>query len=128
MQKQRNDYTPGCVYLIYDSSVKLYKIGLSRNPRTRLRYLKEAYGGQLKILQIAWTFNMMFLEKSLHKQFKSQRVYRGKMDGGTEWFELNWWQIPVAKTSLMGKALGVNLSYIGFGLILLALVSKIIFG
>ncbi|TAG98756.1 MAG: GIY-YIG nuclease family protein [Oscillatoriales cyanobacterium] len=128
MKKQQNHAVPGYVYLIYDPSAQLHKIGLSRSPATRLRYLKQSYGGQLRILQVVWTFNMLFVEQSLHKQFKLARTYRGRMDGGTEWFELNWWQIPVAKTSLMGKALGVNLSYIGFGLILLALVSKIIFG
>jgi hypothetical protein len=64
MQK-RNDNVPGYVYLIYDPAVQLYKIGLSRSPATRLRYLKQSYGSQLKLLQVAWTFNILCVEQSL---------------------------------------------------------------
>ena len=109
--KQQNHAVPGYVYLIYDSAVQLYKIGLSRSPTTRLRYLKQSYGTQLKLLQVAWTFNMLFVEKSLHKQFKLVRTYRGKIDGGTEWFDFNWWVVPFVKVSLLGKCLAVNGCY-----------------
>ena len=112
MNKQQNHAVPGYVYLIYDSAVQLYKIGLSRSPTTRLRYLKQSYGTQLKLLQVAWTFNMLFVEKSLHKQFKLARTYRGKIDGGTEWFAFDWWAVPFVKTSLLGKCLAVNVCYL----------------
>ena len=110
--KQQNHAVPGYVYLIYDSAVQLYKIGLSRSPTTRLRYLKQSYGTQLKILQVAWTFNMLFVEQSLHKQFKLARTYRGKVDGGTEWFDFDWWAVPFVRTSLLGKCLVVNGCYV----------------
>lgn len=75
---------------------------------------------------------MLFVEKSLHRQFKLQNVYRGKIDGGTEWFELNWWQVPVAKTSLTVKAFGVNLGYVVIAILLVALllvlVARIVLG
>lgn len=128
MQKQQNHAVPGFVYLIYDPAAQLYKIGLSRSPATRLRSLKRSYGGQLKVLQIAWTLNMMFVEKSLHEQFKLQRRYRGKIDGGTEWFDLNWWQIPAVKASLALKAFACNGIYFGFVSGLLTLCVKIILG
>ena len=112
--KQQNHAVPGYVYLIYDSTVQLYKIGLSRSPTTRLRYLKQSYGTQLKILQIGWTFNMSFVEQSLHKQFKLKRTYRGKIDGGTEWFAFDWWVVPFVKASLLGKCLAVNSIVLSF--------------
>ena len=111
MQK-RNYNVPGYVYLIYDPSADLYKVGRSGKPATRLRYLKQSYGTQLKILQVAWTFNMSFVEQSLHKQFKLVRTYRGKIDGGTEWFDFNWWVVPFVKASLLGKCLAVNGCYL----------------
>ena len=124
MNKQQNHAVPGYVYLIYDSAVQLYKIGLSRSPTTRLRYLKQSYGTQLKILQVAWTFNMLFVEQSLHKQFKLVRTYRGKIDGGTEWFAFDWWAVPFVRVSLLGKCLAVNGCYV---LGAIAIVSLIIF-
>ena len=121
MQK-RNDNVPGYVYLIYDSAVQLYKIGLSRSPTTRLRYLKQSYGTQLKLLQVAWTFNMLFVEKSLHKQFKLARTYRGKIDGGTEWFAFDWWAVPFVRASLLSKCLAVNGCYVLSAIRLITLI------
>ena len=110
--KAKRHAVPGYVYLIYDPSVDLYKLGLSGKPAIRLRYLKQSYSTQLKLLQVAWTFNMLFVEQSLHKQFKLVRTYRGKIDGGTEWFDFDWWAVPFVKTSLLGKCLAVNVCYL----------------
>ena len=110
--KAKRHAVPGYVYLIYDSAMQLYKIGLSRSPTTRLQYLKKSYGTQLKILQVVWTFNMLFLEKSLHKQFKLVRTYRGNIDGGTEWFAFDWWVVPFVRASLLGKCLAINACYL----------------
>ena len=120
--KQQNHAVPGYVYLIYDSAVQLYKIGLSRSPTTRLRYLKQSYGTQLKLLQVAWTFNMLFVEQSLHKQFKLARTYRGKVDGGTEWFDFDWWAVPFVRTSLLGKCLAINSIVLAFPIALIGLI------
>lgn len=122
--KQQNHALPGYVYLIYGPTVQLYKIGLSRSPATRLRYLKQSYGAQLKLLQVVWTFNMLFVEQSLHQQFKLVRKYRGKVDGGTEWFDFDWWVVPYAKTCLLGKCWAVNSCYV---LGVIAVIGLIIF-
>lgn len=107
-----NHNVPGYVYLIYDPSARLYKIGLSRTPATRLRYLKQSYGSQLKILQACWTVNMLFVEQWLHEQFKLVRVDRGSMDGGTEWFQFDWWVVPYVKMSLISKCWLVIVGYV----------------
>ena len=112
----------GYVYLIYDPSADLYKIGRSGKPATRLQYLKQSYGTQLKILQIGWTFNMSFVEQSLHKQFKLARTYRGKIDGGTEWFAFDWWVVPFVRASLLGKCLAVNSIVLAFPIALIGLI------
>jgi len=121
MQK-RNDHVAGFIYLIYDPAVQLYKIGLSRSPATRLRSLKQSYGTQLKLLQVAWTFNMLFVEQSLHKQFKLVRKYRGKIDGGTEWFDFEWWVVPYAQACLLGKCWAVNFCYMLGAIALIGLI------
>ena len=122
MKNQQNHAVPGYVYLIYDSAVQLYKIGLSRSPATRLQYLKQSYGTQLKLLQVVWTFNMLFVEQSLHKQFKLVRTYRGKIDGGTEWFSFDWWVIPFVRASLLGKCLAVNSIVLTFPIAIVCLL------
>lgn len=121
--KRQSHNVPGYVYLIYDPNAKLYKIGLSRSSATRLRYLKQSYGGQLKLLQIAWTVNMLFVEQSLHRQFKLVRTYRGSMDGGTEWFQFDWWVVPYVKMSLVGKCWVVTA---GYGLVAIGLLSLLL--
>ena len=57
---------------------------------------------------------MSFVEQSLHKQFKLKRTYRGKIDGGTEWFAFDWWVVPFVKASLLGKCLAVNSIVLSF--------------
>jgi alpha-L-fucosidase len=128
VNKQQNHAVPGYVYLIYDPAVQLYKIGLSRSPATRLRYLKQSYGNQLKLLQVAWTFNMLFVEQSLHKQFKLLQKYRGKIDGGTEWFAFDWWVVPYAKACLLGKCWAVNICYVLGAIALIGLIVVVIVG
>ena len=122
MKNQQNHAVPGYVYLIYDPAVQLCKIGLSRSPTTRLQYLKQSYGTQLKLLQVAWTFNMSFVEQSLHKQFKLARTYRGKIDGGTEWFAFDWWVVPFVRASLLGKCLAVNGCYVLGAIVIVNLI------
>lgn len=126
MKNQQNHGVPGYIYLIYDPTVQLYKIGLSRSPVTRLRYLKQSYGSQLKILQLCWTINTLFVERSLHKQFKLTRTYRGKIDGGTEWFEFNWWTVPYVRACLLGKCCAVNSCYALGAIALISLAVAII--
>lgn len=126
MRNQQNHAAPGYVYLIYDPAAQLYKIGLSRSPATRLRYLKQSYGTQIKLLQVAWTFNMLFVEQSLHKQFKLARTYRGKIDGGTEWFAFDWWAVPYARTCLLGKCWAVNGCYVLGAIALIGLIILIV--
>ena len=125
MQK-RNDYQPGYIYLIYNPATKLYKIGLSRKPLTRLKYLKKAYKSKLKILHTSWVFNMRLVEKSLHKQFGMQNRYQGEIDGGTEWFEFNWWVLPYVKSSMVSKCLLVNAGYVLCAIALIGLIVGIV--
>ena len=120
--KAKRHAVPGYVYLIYDPSADLYKLGLSGKPAIRLRYLKQSYGTQLKLLQVAWTFNMLFVEQSLHEQFKLARTYRGKIDGGTEWFAFNWWAVPFVKASLLSKCLAVNGCYVLGAIVIVSLI------
>lgn len=121
--KQQSHAVPGYVYLIYDPLDRSYKIGLSRTPVTRLRHLKQSYGNQLKIIQVCWTFNMLLVEQWLHKQFKMVRMYRGSMDGGTEWFKFDWWVVPYVKISLISKCWVVTT---GYGLVAIGLVALIL--
>lgn len=109
MKKQRNDYTPGFVYVFQDKTVA-YKIGLSRNVKKRQLFLKKTYG-ELRLVSSVWVVNMRWLESVLHKQFHSQRVYRGRIDGGTEWFDLTWQQVLRLRFLIRLQAAGINTTY-----------------
>lgn len=111
MAEQRNDYTPGFVYIFQDPKYPgIYKIGLSRNIKKRQYFLEKTYG-KLRLVSSVWVVNMRWLESVLHKQFHSQRVYRGQIDGGTEWFDLNWHQVLKLRCLIKLQAAGINTAY-----------------
>jgi T5orf172 domain len=111
MAHQRNDYSPGFVYIFQDPKYPgIYKIGLSRNVRKRQHFLEKTYGN-LNLMSSVWVMNMRLLESLLHKQFKQQRVYRGQIDGGTEWFGLNWHQVLRLRVLIKLQAAGINTTY-----------------
>ena len=109
MKKQRNDYTPGFVYVLQDRT-GAYKIGLSRNVKKRQHFLQKTYG-ELRLVSSVWVANMRWLESILHKQFKEQRFYRGQIDGGTEWFSLSWHQLLRLRLLIKLQAAGINTAY-----------------
>lgn len=67
------------VYIAYNPSDSLYKIGVTNNILDRGRGLKK-YGKEVKI--IAWFNGGYSIEKQLHKHFDSKRIY-------SEWFSLD---------------------------------------
>lgn len=61
------------IYLINISDTDLYKIGVSKNPQTRLKFLQTANSKQLNLI---CEFNTKFdykLEKFVHNYFKTQK-------------------------------------------------------
>ena len=72
----------GLVYLIYDPSQNLYKIGVTRG-KEEIR-LKQLQTGNASKLQIIYTYETEFpyrLETMLHNRFKLQQVLN-------EWYDL----------------------------------------
>lgn len=59
-------------------------------------------------------------------RFKLVRKYRGKIDGGTEWFAFDWWAVPYTKTCLLGKCWAVNGCYVTFAMVLTGLIVVIL--
>lgn len=73
----------GYVYLIYDESNNLYKIGVTKNnPNNRVNKLQTGNPTKLYIKEV-YKHNYPFrIEKMLHNKFKSKQVLN-------EWFELS---------------------------------------
>lgn len=65
------------VYLIFDKNTKLTKIGFSKNPKKRLYVLQTSNPHLILVYS-----NESLIEKELHKEYRSKRVFR-------EWFRLN---------------------------------------
>lgn len=77
-----NYNTPGFVYLMGVRADGAYKIGISTNPRNRLKKVRAQYRGQeIAILDQAPTTNMGTTEADLHALFPSKR--------SGEWFFLS---------------------------------------
>lgn len=73
----------GYVYLIWNQSDGLFKIGKSKRLTTRLRSHQTGNAGRLGIVCNIASDDMGKLEKRLHSEFDHKRV-RG------EWFRLSW--------------------------------------
>lgn len=79
-----NGYTkPGYVYIIGRRDDGACKIGVSINPKNRIKKIRvQYYGHNLKILGQIWTEDMGTLERTLHE------THSNKCAGG-EWFQLS---------------------------------------
>lgn len=89
----RNDAVPGYVYIFRQTGEYLVKIGLSRTPAVRKRYLEKDYG-RLQTVAIVWVFNMSFVESKMHKFYAPHRTYREYWKSGyTEWFKVDFWKV-----------------------------------
>ena len=72
------EYKKGYIYLIYDQNNNSLKIGFSKSPKSRLKYLQSATSN--KLFLIDYFKGNTKDEKTLHKKFKSLRL-------ASEWFE-----------------------------------------
>ena len=98
--QQRNDNVPGKIYLmkaigyggiIPGCLINRYKIGLSRNPETRLDQLLSAQPCcDIEIIHTVDVADMAEVESELHIIFKNSNV---KLLKSREWFNLNPLQV-----------------------------------
>ena len=98
--QQRDDSVPGYIYLMKAMGyggilpgilIGRYKIGLSRNPETRLNQLLSAQPCcNIEIIHTVAVANMAEVEGELHKIFKHSNV---KLLKSREWFNLNPLQV-----------------------------------
>ncbi len=107
-----NDFSKGneFVYLIYNPSSKLYKVGKTTNIEERLRQLKCQSGCFLELLgyielEEDCDESSEYLERYIHKLFKSKRVLG-------EWFSLNIKDVLFLK-ALMFHIEGIDFFYVG---------------
>jgi hypothetical protein len=65
------------------------KIGLSRNHKRRLAYLKDDFGKFIFPVFVISTNNMIRLEQAAHRRFQTYREHEDRGSGRTEWFRIN---------------------------------------
>lgn len=65
------------------------KIGLSRNHRRRLSYLKDDFGKFIFPVFVISTSNMIRLEQAAHHRFRVYNEHEERGSGRTEWFRIN---------------------------------------
>jgi len=72
---------PGQLYLIKDENNNT-KIGVSRDPKTRLSQLQQTNPSKLSLVHTMQVFDMKTVESRLHDLYQDKR-------GQGEWFKLN---------------------------------------
>lgn len=81
------------VYLIYCSGINLYKIGISVNPKKRIKQLQTGTPYELSLIEIFDTIYASKIEKIFHNTLKSKKApenfnFDFKLLEG-EWFNLS---------------------------------------
>lgn len=72
---------PKYIYLISDKKTYYYKIGVSKNPETRLKQLQTGNQSKLTLNKKVLCENYNEVEQSLHNKYSMFRI-------NGEWFEL----------------------------------------
>ena len=121
---KRNDRVPGYIYVFYDRSANLCKIGLSRSPKKRRYYLSLEYSSELEIVAIVPILNMAWGERLLHENYQADRKYRHPdLNGYTEWFAMSSpLQRMELRIALWLAAIFVNGCYLIAAIVLIALI------
>lgn len=98
-QEQRDNHSPGYVYLIEaigfggiipGKFLRRCKIGLSRDPDARLyRFKTSQFPCDVRIVVTIYTEDMAATEDDLHELFEHNHV---KIEKSREWFDLPPWQ------------------------------------
>jgi hypothetical protein len=98
------------VYLFYNPDNHFYKIGITNNVKERIRTIRNQSGSNVELigfieLEVNLDESSEYLERYLHKWFKSKRVR-------CEWFNLSLRDIFALK-QLIFSIEGTNFHYIG---------------
>jgi predicted GIY-YIG superfamily endonuclease len=70
------------LYLIKNIDNSTYKIGVSKNPSTRIKQLQTGNASKLEIIHIFKTTFPYKIESSLHRKYSLQNIHN-------EWFEMS---------------------------------------
>jgi T5orf172 domain len=133
---ERNDNTPGYIYLIEAKNVtgmipgkliRKCKIGLSRNPDARLQaLLTNQPPCDYEILKTVYVEDMASVESMLHMRFSHCNI---KLEKSREWFSLNPWQFTMVQIAFnryerdrkqfsKSQIVGLLLAMAGIGILL----------
>jgi len=77
------------VYLIRLGDTDVYKIGFSKNPKNRIKYLQTANPYELVLVESYLSSRANVLEKTLHRRFGSHKVDENEYKLKGEFFKLD---------------------------------------
>lgn len=85
-------YRSGYLYLVWNETFNIYKIGITRDVRTRMRHIALPMNvfGPTYLIWYAWLDDVFIKEAWLHTRFQNRRY-------AFEWFNLLPWDIDVVK-------------------------------
>ena len=70
------------IYLIQNLETSRYKIGVSKNPKKRIKQLQTGSGEELKLIHTFETDNARKIESALHNMYRQHKTMG-------EWFNLS---------------------------------------
>lgn len=87
-QEQAFSSSEGYVYIISLKDTSLYKIGVSRQPTSRLKHLQLSSPHTLEIVFAKQSHSPYLVEFCIHEMFKANQKTR-------EWFDLTKWELGI---------------------------------
>jgi len=81
------------IYLLYVPDLNAYKVGVSKNTKTRIKQLQTGCPYLIEVKSIFKSEFAYKLEKALHNEFSSYKIDVNEIYLKGEWFSLNQDQI-----------------------------------
>lgn len=75
-----------CQYVMYDKANNVYKIGVTKDPATRLAAVQRDVNSKLNYVSISSVDDAYGVESSLHRHLASKNVTHPGHVKGKEWF------------------------------------------
>jgi hypothetical protein len=96
-EKREAEKRKGFVYIIHNTNLNVYKIGKSRNPKSRIKNIADQLFDPIETIHVFSVVDMSKSEIFLHTHFQAKRV-RG------EWFTLDQADLEAAKAFMEAQS------------------------
>jgi hypothetical protein len=97
--KNKKKKISGYIYLLFDETIEVYKIGLTKDLKNRVRGIQAQSCSRISLVKSVFTDDTFGNESRIHSMFENKRVQG-------EWFKLTDSEVDLVKEQMDQVAIG----------------------